>query len=60
MGLLHMAYFRISVGNLSVGFVGDGVGVDLVLSGFLVNGGNGVNRLVVFLLKNCGSVVGVF
>ena len=59
MGLLHMAYFQVSVGNLSVGFIGDGVGADLVLSGFLVDGGDGANHLVVFLLEKGGFVIGI-
>ena len=58
--LLHAAHFRLSVGNLGVGFVCHGVNLELMLSGFVLNGSNSVDCLVVLLLVMCGSVVGVF
>ena len=57
--LLHASHFRLSVGDLGVGFICHGINFKQVLSGLLLDGSDGVDCLVVLLLVMCGSVVGV-
>ena len=58
-GLLHFLYYLVSVGHLEVGFVCHGFHLSLVVSGTVMDFGQGLHRLEVFSLMELGLGFGL-